>query len=497
MKLKGAFMAITILLLFCCPIFAGNGVFIISNNCIEAQKNIGALKLKKANQLLLAEQKTNPNNLAVAYYQSCSDFYDLITSQNLNELKTFEEAKDLRLATVKLIKPESPFLLYTQSEIHLQSALLKVFKADYVSAMFEFKNSYNLIKQNQKKFPSFKPNLKSIGLFKALLGTTPKSYKWMLNVAGLDGDYMAGMALLKQYLNAEIGPEHYLDFQAAQFYYTIFELNFGDKNTAWEFCKTATLDHSTNLMSVYLRSFVGSKTAHNEDAIKTLETRPKSEDFQPFYALEYFLGFCKLNRLDEDADIHFKIFVSHFKGKMFMKDAYKRLQWFYLLKGDLAKVSAYGWMLKKYQSNPNEEEKQLATDLNQTTSTNLILLKSKFLFDGGYYTKAEETIKQQNQNLLKTPYQNLEYQYRYARILQELGKLNKAIEHFGKVVNLSPQNTPYYFAPNSCLQMGYIYKKLGFNLIAKQHFNNVGKYSKAEYIQSLEVKAEHEIELLK
>ena len=51
---------------------------------------------------------------------------------------------------------KSPFLLYTQAEIHLQWAFCKIKFGEYVSAAFEVKKAYSLLLNNQKKFPDFK-----------------------------------------------------------------------------------------------------------------------------------------------------------------------------------------------------------------------------------------------------------------------------------------------------------------------------------------------------
>ena len=108
--------------------------------------------------------------------------------------------------------------------------------------MLEFRNAYQLANQNLTKFPEFEPSLKTVGMFKALLGTTPKNYKWVLGVAGLSGNYEKGMATLEQYVKADVPADAILDEQMGVFYYGLFMLNFGDKQKAWEFTQAHTLD---------------------------------------------------------------------------------------------------------------------------------------------------------------------------------------------------------------------------------------------------------------
>lgn len=495
---QGAIMVFAFLLLFILPRANAetHSVFYFSTNCIEAQKHIASLRLNKATQLLATEKKAHPNNAAIAFLENYIDYYRILTSQDFSLIKSMEQYKTARFNLVKSIPESSPYRLYAQSEMHLQYAFVKVFNEEYMSAMLEFRNAYKYAVENQKKFPQFKQNLKTVGMFKALLGTTPNNYKWMLSVAGLDGNYIEGMAQLKTYLASKPGDEQTLDEQSAVFYYSLFHLNFGDKDVAWDVCVKNTSDYTTNLMSCYLRTFIGYKIGQTNDAITVLENRPKQADYESFIALEYYLGICKLNRLDDDADIHFKQFVTYFKGRLFMKDAYRRLYWFYLLRNENEKAQAYKLMGKKYGVTKNEEEKNVQREVDQGLAPDLILLKARLLCDGGYYAKAEEAIKQRKESELKTDYLKLEYHYRYGRILQEQNKWSKATEYFGYVIKNAPENTPYFFAPNACLQMGFIYKKLGFNQIAKSHFSAVKKYSKAEYISSFEIRAEKELENL-
>jgi hypothetical protein len=102
-----------------------------------------------------------------------------------------------------------------------------------------------------------------------------------------------------------------------------------------------------------------------------------------------------------------------------MKDAYRRISWHYLLKNDLDKFKVYRELSKRYGSTNSEEDKNIMRETTAGITHDLVLLKARLLFDGGYYAKAEETIKQRKPELLKTEYQNLEYYYRYARILHE------------------------------------------------------------------------------
>lgn len=493
---KGAKLVFTVLLLFFMPATYAS-VFFYTPGCIEAQKHIASLRLAKAEQILAVEAKANPNNAAIPFLQNSVDFYRIIAEQSFVGYKAEEQAKSYRFDMAKKIPLSSPYHLYAQSEMHLQWAFIKVFHAEYVGAMLEFRNAYQLANQNLTKFPEFKPSLKTVGMFKALLGTTPKNYKWVLGVAGLSGNYEKGMAMLEQYVKADVPADAILDEQMGVFYYGLFMLNFGDKQKAWEFTQAHTLDWNTNLMSCYLRAFTASKVAQNDEAIRVLQNRPKTADYESFPMLDYMLGQYKLNRLDEDADQPLKRFVSFYKGKVLMNDAYRRLSWHYLVHGDEDKFKVYRELSKRYRKEQSEEEKNTQYEMDKHIPHDVIVLKARLLFDGGYYAKAEEVIKQRSIEQCKTTYQKLEYYYRYGRICQEAHRYSKAVELFSAVIKNANTSTTYYFAPNACYQLGVIYAKTGFKQLAESYFKQVPAYKHAEYIESIEVKAETELEKLK
>ncbi len=489
--LKRAGILLCLLLFFYVPKLIASTeqtYFQFSQNCLEAQQYIKVLKLDKARAILEREHAINPNNVAVNYLEDYIDYYYLITNQQLDELHRLEKNRDLRLARIKKSDPNSPYYLYTQAEINLHWAFSRVFNQEYVSAALEFRSAYQLLENNKKKYPLFKPNDKSLGMLKAVLGSIPENYKWILSVIGMRGNLSEGLKEIKEYLDQKEFPhEQLIEKQSAEFYYTFLLLNFGEKQDCWKFCESVTEDYSTNLLSAYLRAFVGVKCAHNDDALITCAHRPHGNEYTPFYMMDFLTGQAKLNKLEKDADVYLKKFVSFYKGQNLVKDAYKRLSWFYLLEGDTIKFTIYQGLSRKYGAANSDEDKNAQRESEAGIYPDIILLKARLLFDGGYYAKAEETIKSHSTNF-KSHYQQIEYYYRYARIMQESNKISKAIEWYNQTIKVAGNNN-LYFAPNSCLQLGFIYEKLGFKELAKFHFEKVLTYKNYDYKSSVTQKA--------
>ena len=454
--------------------------FVFSQNCIDAQKNIKVLKLDKAKIILELERKINPNNVAVDYLEDFIDFYYLITNQEIEELHKLEPAKNIRLNRIKNSDPNSPYFLYTQAEINLHWAFARVLNNEFVNAVFEFRAAYQLLKINDKKFPHFLPNKKSLGMLQAVLGTVPESYKWILNVIGMSGDLNDGMKNIKDFLDQkEPRPEFLLEKQSAEFYYNFLLLNFGDKKDCWKFCETVTADYEINLFSTYIRAFTAIKCAQNDQAIYAIAHSPKGNDYVKLEIMDYLMGKAKLNRLDKDADVYFKKFVTFYKGQNLVKDAYKRLSWYSLLEGDTLKYSVYTGLARKYGATTSDEDKNALKESEMGILPDIILLKARLLFDGGYYSIAEDVIRM-HQKKFRTENQQIEYYYRYARIMHGSNKIASAIELYTKTISAS-ENSTLYFAPNSCIQLGYIYEKLGYKELAKNYFEKALVYKNYDY----------------
>jgi tetratricopeptide (TPR) repeat protein len=204
--------------------------------------------------------------------------------------------------------------------------------------------------------------------------------------------------------------------------------------------------------------------------------------------MDYLMGQAKLNKLDKDADSYFKKFVTFYKGKNLLKDAYRRLSWFYLLEGDTVKFTTYKGLAQRYGATNSDEDKNAQKESEAGIYPDISLLKARLLFDGGYYAKAEEVIRTVKVSELRTDYQRIEFHYRYGRIMHESNKLSKAIELYSQTIAISGNNN-YYFAPNSCLQLGLIYEKLGYNDLARQYYEKSLAYKNYEYRSGITQKA--------
>ena len=167
------------------------------------------------------------------------------------------------------------------------------------------------------------------------------------------------------------------------------------------------------------------------------------------------MGNLLLKKLDEQAEQHFKNYLQTNRGQSDIKSSYLRLGWCALLKGDKEAYTAY---LDKVQKKGNaqigrDKDALYASQLGFTPD--LVLIKARLLFDGGYYNQALKQLLPFEERNFNSIYEKLEWQYRLARIWHERGNTQKALEAYEEVY-LRGRQQSYYFSCNAALQIGRI-----------------------------------------
>ncbi|HKZ38734.1 MAG TPA: hypothetical protein VJ184_13830, partial [Chryseolinea sp.] len=82
----------------------------------------------------------------------------------------------------------------------------------------------------------------------------------------------------------------------------------------------------------------------------------------------------------------------------------------------------------------------------------------------------------------------VEFHYRKARVAHKLNDFITAKRYYQQCVDLNGDEE-WYYAPNACLQLGYIVWSEGNNILARNYFNKALLYNKHEYKNSIDSKA--------
>ncbi len=461
--------------------------FEFTGNCQQAYQKASFLKLNEARAYILLEKRSNPNNALIHLLENYVDYYTIFSGDKLADLDVLEENKDKRLALLSKEQMSSPYYLYTQAEINFQWALCHFKFQQYLSGALEINKAFTLFTELKQKFPDFLPANKGLGVLHIMLDVVPPSIKKTLSAFGLKGNAAYGVKLLETILNQPAESKYAYLYDETAFLYAYIGIDFF-KNAPNKIQQYVQQMHDENLLKTFIKSQVELRTGYNNQAITTLQTRSQSAVYAPFYMLDYYLGVSKLNRQDDDAHIYLERFIAKYEGYFYVKDAYLRLGWYYLLKGNTAKYRECINFVKTRGEALAEKDKQALVEANRTDLPNLFLLAARVVYDGGYYEKAATFLKDKKAESFSTTSDKLEFTYRLGRIYQGLKKYDLAIQYYESTIAQGADSKVYY-VPNAALQLGIIFEERKNTAQAKYYYELCLSLKGHEYKTALDTKA--------
>ena len=473
---------------------AGSQTVDINQRCKKAYSDIIALKFDSAAILIDEEKKQNPENLYPLYLENFINYFKAFISEDERYYEFLKDNKGEIIEKLDKLPDDNPYKNYLIGNIRFQYAMIGTKFGDYFSSAIEVRRSFLLIKKNIKKFPDFELQYSTMGVLHILVGIIPDKYDWILKLISLEGTVEQGMDELYQVLHITETDDNYSYLKPEILFYVAFiEMNLGlDEDKKEQLMKDLKFYEDKNLLLCFLRSNMLMKSGRNEEAGELLSKMETMKGYFPFYYLYYMQGETKLRKLDTTAQANYQIFINKFKGNNYLKDAQRKIAWTYLINYDtvgymksLEKVLSIG---DDFVGIDKEAEKEAET----VNIPNVDLLKSRLLFDGGYYSSAEIILDTINVSLLNKD-EKLDRLYRLGRINQKTGNTDKAIRYFKSTIEQG-RDSKRYFAGNAALQLGKIYEK-------EKQFDNALKYYKLcreldfdEYETSIKEKAKQGIE---
>lgn len=451
---------------------AGNAYFEFSPLAKTTYAEIMNLRFPKAKSLIAEMKEKEPDNLIRLQLENYIDFFTVYITEEEATFKRLEKNKDIRIARIKDSGVEdSPYYLYLQANIRLHWALARLKFEEYYTAFLEVNKAFKLLESNEKAFPQFLPNKKDLGILHAMVGTIPDNYRWGVELlTSLNGTISQGKEEIESVIRNSKTDQFTYELETLVLYaYLLMHLE-NDAESAWSRLKSGNLNPNESLLACFTMANVAMRTGRNDEAIKLLQQRPTGKAYFNFPFLDFMLGLAKIRRLDSDADKYFHKFLDNFHGRHFIKEAYQKLAWSSLLKGNR---KAFDVFQKKIQEKGNTVvggDKNAEQDAKANYVPDLSLLRARLLFDGGYYQRAYEQLINKSASGLSGQKGKLEFTYRMGRILHKLGKTNEAIRYYSETIEAG-RNTPYYFSCNAALQAGLLFESLGNSRTAIQYFN--------------------------
>lgn len=437
------------------------GRFDFSSSVRMAYEKAMSLRLAEATAQIAQVRSTEPNNLMVCYVDNYVDCLRVFVGEEKSDYDRLKKNEEKRLDILRGGDSNSPYYLFTQAQVRLLWAMNKAKYGDYLGAFNGASTAFEQLEKNQKKFPDFMPNKMSLGVLHAVVGSIPDNYKWGLKlVSGMNGTVEQGQRELEDVIRYAKTNDFAFEQEAIVMYaFLVLHLN-NQPESAWAIVNSSKLKPRENMLAAFALSNVAMRTGRNDKAIEVLQNRPTGGAYLTFHYLDYMMGLAKMYRGDADADVYIRRFVTQFKGRNYIKEAYQRLAWQDLLRGSFKDYK--GWMLSALTMGRADVggDKNALNEAKSGIAPEPTLLRARLYFDGGYYQKAFDFLKTKNENSFSDLSQKLEYSYRMGRILQMLKKPNDAIPYYDKTIQ-NGKAAKFYFACNAALQLGLIYEAAG------------------------------------
>ena len=477
------------ILFFLTSIFANAKHFEFTPLATQAYQKAMSLRFDEAKKDIEKIKREDPDNQIVYFIENYIDFFTVFINEDKSEFKRLEKNKYPRLKQIRKGDKDSPYYLYCQAEIKLQWALARLKFEQYFNAFNEVSDAYDLLNRNEKKFPDFVANKKSLGMLHAIVGTIPDKYKWGVKLlSGMSGNIKQGKKEMEEILiYAQSNPFMFEEETLVMYAFLVLHLK-DDMDSAWNIIQNKKLDPTKNPLVCFALGNIAIHTGRNDKAIKILENRPKGNQYAEFRYLDYMLGLAKLYRLDRDADVYLKKYVDNFHGQNYIKEAYQKLAWHELIHGNEINYVHYIKFCETEGAKIIGGDKNAEREAEAGIIPNMVLLKARLLFDGGYYDRAFKLLKKRTLSDFDNQKDQLEYAYRLARLTHNTGKHNEAIKYYQTTIDRG-KDASYYFACNAALQIGRIYESQKNKTKAEEFFNLCLSIKPDEYRNSLHQKA--------
>ncbi|UCG26748.1 MAG: hypothetical protein JSV24_07135 [Bacteroidales bacterium] len=460
----------------------------LSDGCKKAYDLILQLRFGEAQTILREEKETDPESIFPYYLENYKDFLELLITEDLNSHDRYKSEFENRIEFVKSSERNSPYYLFILSEMYLQSSFVNIKFNDNWKALFLFYTSYKYTQKNRERYPEFESNNKLAGVLNVILGMVPQNFNWIMKVAGMKGDVSLGIQQLERYYKFTRQSE-FPEIEAAIILaFTYLQTN-NREPSALEFLQSLSPVPFENSLFRFTYALSLNKAGKNYRVIPLLEDYRQPENEIPFLFLDFLYGEAKLNRLDKDANIPLEKFAAEFKGMHYIKTCWHKLGWYYLLNGEEEKYQKCLHMVEKAGKMLVDADKQAIYEASSGRKPNLVLLKARLLFDGGYFGMAGTLLLENHDpDLFETGLDKLEYLYRLARVYHMSGEKMKA-EKYYQIVLDKGREVPAYFASNSALQLGRVYEENDKPGEAVDYYKLALQLSRGSYWNSIVLEA--------
>ena len=414
------------------------------------------------------------------YVVSLAEALELLINEDVEKFSVFEERFNNRLERKgKLNSPED---LLLQAEIRTQWAFVYLKFGHEFDAALNLREAYFTVQSLKERFPHFQLVNKTSGLLNVVIGSVPQKYNWVLSLLSVQGSTTKGLEELSQ-VNGIFA------FEAKVIHALILGFLLQQPSDGVEKIHKVLAEHPTNRLALFLGSALAMKSRESEDALKMLDNLDDQSEGVSLHLAHYLRGELYLYKGQYlEAISSYRWFIGNYRGLNGIKDAYYKIGLCYWLNGNSNDAHATFKIARTAGKDASESDKYAARSLAEAELPHVMLTRARYAIDGGYYERAKLIIGSIQDSDLPTDRDQAEYFYRKARLAHFTNNIDSAKKLYLRSIEITGEH-PWYFAPNSCLQLGYIALDEGAESEAGKYFKRALMYNKHEYKNSIDSKA--------
>lgn len=464
-------------------------VYEFNTTCQQAYLEISKLKLAAGMALIEKAKQQNPDNLIPVLLENYIDFYTLFFNEDAAEYAKYKPKVEERIKLLEQGPPSSPFYKFCLGDVYLQKAAVEIKFVENWRAGWDVKKCYQLIKENKKTFPTFAPNDLILGMMQTIIATIPKGYTFFASILGMSGSLTEGIKMLNSFVNSNDPYAKLMNTEGSFVYCYLMYYIENKRSEVFAFIQNKKFDLINNHGLAFMASNLAVNNKQLDYAKNIIANRNKSTDYLQIHVWDYEMGFVKLYHLEtQEAAKYFENYLASFKGNFYIKDTYLKLSWCYYLQGNMAAAEAAKSNVLKKGSLDTDADKQALREAKTGTWPNVILLKARFMNDGGLNREALLLLASKGLNSFTKDDEKLEYTYRLGRINDDLHNDAEAIKYYQATINAGADRKEYY-AARSALQVGEIFERQGKKQQAITYYEKCMAMKDHEYKNSLDQKA--------
>lgn len=440
---------------------------------------------------VLEAMPKKPKTAEETYVAGLAEALELLITENPEKFQEYEDHFENRIETKwPSLRPADH--LFLQAELRLQWAFVYLKFGHEFDAALNIKHAYEIAEQCKKKFPKYQAIKKTSGLLQIIIGSVPEKYNWVLGLLGIEGSVQTGLSELETLRTSS----SVLNFETNLLYALVQGFILQQTDSAVQELKKVQ-QQSTNKIALFLGAALAIKNSQSEEALVMLNKLNMIENGLRIYYAYYLRGEIYLQKADYLNSLSsYRWFIDHYEGKNYIKDAYYKIGLCYWLNGNENDALTLFKEAKAKGLEETEADKHAAKSLAENELPHTKLTKARYYTDGGYYEQAASVLSAITPEELPTQRDKVEFHYRKARLAHKRSDIAAAKLSYQQTIDLA-LDASWYFAPNSCLQMGYIFVAENDADKAKEFFEKALEYKKHEYKNSIDSKAKSALAQLK